>query len=296
MKIILILFVIIQYSVNSQDFFDRFKQFGKTFKFELSNSPFPDEERMNGHTYKGEFFSFNEHYNDSSVFVFAPNEIIKEQKIDFVFYFHGWRNNIDSALKNFKLLEQIIASKKNAIFVFPEGPKNSPDSYGGKLEKENIFKELCKEIIEKLISENAISTNEIGKIILAGHSGAYRVMSFILQNGGLSDKIKEVYLFDAHYGGTEKYLNWLRQFDAKYINIYTDNGYTVEETFNFMKLLDENGLSYLLIEEEDLTSEILKKNKIIFIHSKLSHSEVVFENNQFQKFLESSLLKNIVQE
>ena len=71
-----------------------------------------------------------------------PKDLSTTEKINFVVYFHGWNNNIDSACAQFDLIEQFCESNKNAIFVFPEGPKNSPDSFGGKLEEKDGLEKL----------------------------------------------------------------------------------------------------------------------------------------------------------
>ena len=47
----------------------------------------------------------------------------------------------------------------------------------------------------------------VWQLILAGHSGAYRVMANILQNGNVP--VNEVILFDALYAETDKFMIWL---------------------------------------------------------------------------------------
>ncbi|MEI9961819.1 MAG: hypothetical protein WDM76_12005 [Limisphaerales bacterium] len=94
----------------------------------------------------------------------------------------------------------------------PEGPRNASDSFGGKLEDTNGFKNFMIEAIANLQKNNVAKTNsEIGNIILSGHSGGYHVMAAILDRGGLSDKIKEAWLFDALYGGTENFVAWQKK-------------------------------------------------------------------------------------
>ncbi len=57
-------------------------------------------------------------------------------------------------------------------------------------------------------------------MILAGHSGAYRVMANILQNGNV--EVKETILFDALYAETDKFIQWIKADTAhRFINIYT---------------------------------------------------------------------------
>ncbi len=264
---------------------------GEVIRLELSTAPFPHSARANGYTYSDKVFPADKHYSDSTVMVFIPKHFTKPEQTDFVIYFHGWYNNIDTACKKFNILEQFSGSNKNAILIFPEGPKNSPDSFGGRLEDENGFSKMMNDILTELVKQNKISSDKIGNIILAGHSGAYRVISFILMRGGLTDKIKEVFLFDALYAELEKYIYWFTNYNGKFINIFTDNGGTKEDSYSMMDDLTGWKIPFILKEEDEISNSELKNNKLIFIHSKLGHNEVVTNNNNLTKFLFASCLK-----
>jgi hypothetical protein len=277
----------------SQPLTERYKSLGEMFVLQFPSAPFSHPKRINGHDYNGKTYSAKEHYSDSSVAIFIPKGFKPTGKINFVVYFHGWYNNIDSACAQFNLIEQFSESNKNAIFVFPEGPKNSPDSFGGKLEDKDGLKNLIDDVIKFLVSKNKIKSRDVGNIVLAGHSGAYRVISFCLMQGGLTRNISDVILFDALYGQTEKYIHWIEKFKGRFINIYTDDGGTKDETERLIKFLDVNKISFFQIEEKQLKIEDLTRNRLIFIHSDLTHNEVISKRNQFREFLNTSRLKNI---
>jgi hypothetical protein len=268
-----------------------FGKYGQIITLKSSYSMFPHQKRFDGHVYKDKKYSFEEHYNDSTVKVFIPSYFKNSNKVDVVIHFHGWWNNIDSVIKQFKLIEQFYESKKNAILIFPEGPKNSPDSFGGKLEENDVFKKLVNDILNQLKNKKYIKNNKIGNIIISGHSGAYRVISYILQKGGLRDKIKEVYLFDALYGNTEKYVFWLLKSNGKLINIYTNDGGTKEESEKLFEACIDWKIKAKFIEEDNLSLKDLLSNRIIFIHSNLDHNQVLFQNKNFYQYIKSSCLK-----
>ncbi|MFZ2324224.1 MAG: hypothetical protein WAV89_11080 [Ignavibacteriaceae bacterium] len=276
-----------------QSLTNRYSQFGEMFVPHFSSAPFPHPKRINGHIYKDQTFSVEEHYNDSSVAIFIPKGFKSTGKINFVVYFHGWNNNIDSACAQFDLIEQFSESKKNAIFVFPEGPKNSPDSFGGKLEEKDGLKNLIDDVIKYLAKNKKVKSTKAGSIILAGHSGAYRVISFCLMHGGLTQNISEVILFDALYGQTEKYLHWITNFKGKFINVYTEHGGTKDETENLMKILDSGSVLYLKTEESKLGLEDLKNNRLVFIHTDLTHNEVISKRHQLRDYLLAGRLSDI---
>lgn len=255
-----------------------------------ANSPFPHSRRNAGHTYSDSLYRFEEHYNDSSVAIFVPDHFIPGKTIDLVFYFHGWGNSIQKSLENFDLLNQFSASHKNAIFVFPEGPKNAPDSFGGKLEEKDVFKALVGDVLNFLKHEKKIDTTTPGKIILSGHSGAYRVISFILNRGGLSDQISEVYLFDALYAGEAKYAHWLTQYQGRFVNIVTPDGGTYGESENFLNNLEDWGVPFQRYDKNDVSLSELRQEKVVTIFTSLGHSEVI--DPYFGWCLKTSALTN----
>lgn len=293
LKLVILLFVFFTSLLFTQPITERYTHLGEVFIPEFSSAPFPHSERKDGHIYKDEIFSFEEHYNDSSVAIFIPKDFKQSEKTNIVLYFHGWNNNIDKACSKFELVEQFSGSNKNAIFVFPEGPKNSKDSHGGKLEEKEGLKNLVGDVLNYLVEKNKLSTAEIGEIILAGHSGAYRVISFCLMNGGLTQNISDVILFDALYWNTDKYINWIENYDGRFINIYTDNGGTKSETEDMMKYFGDKEISYFNADELEVKTDNLLDNRLIFIHSDLTHSEVISKRKQFQIFLITSKLPTI---
>ena len=258
------------------------------FHITSAYTSFPDTARANGHIYDKVLYDAANHYMDSSVMIVVPKKLKTNKKVDLIFWFHGWGNNIDSAAVRYGLLKQFAASGINAVLVFAETTKDAPDSYGGKLEYKNIFKELVNDVIQKLKKEKSISKKcKPGKIILAGHSGAYRVMAYILQNGNMP--VQEIILFDALYSETDKYLNWL-QSDKKhrFIDIYTDSGGTDDESKEMITQLRLLNIYADSIEEKELTPQLIRKQKIIFIHSLHKHNDIISNPDNFQLFLENT--------
>ena len=107
--------------------------------------------------------------------------------------------------------------------------------------------------------------------------------------------VQEVILFDALYGQTEKYMNWLQADKThRFINIYTDGGGTDAESKEMVKQLLQLNINTIAIEEKDLTPQLLLEQKIVFIHSLHQHNEVINNPDNFQLFLENtSFLKKL---
>ncbi|OIR08333.1 hypothetical protein GALL_95010 [mine drainage metagenome] len=235
--------------------------------------------------YEGKTYSAKEHYSDSSTYIFVPDYFNKTRPFQFVLWFHGWGNNIDSALAQYKLQQQFYAAHLNAIFIFPEGPKNSPDSYAGKFEKPDTFNFFMKDVNTFLLKEKIITKNIIPELIYAGHSGAYRAIAYLLLHS--SFRCKAILLFDALYAEQEKFAMYLQQHsNCKMIDIYTDNGGTLQNSKNLAIDMLAWKWKFIDKEEEDCTANDLKNNRIIFLHSKKQHNDVVTSYNNFQRFLE----------
>jgi len=290
MKKILFLNILLflTFSAFSQKSESIFKNYGSFLRLKLSNAPFPHASRAKDYVHENQKFTVLEHYNDSTVLVFIPKKFQANKKIDIVFYFHGWYSTVDSALVQFHLIEQFVQSGKNAILVLPELARNAPDSRGGKLEEMNAFRSLTDSVFKYLQKQPNLENVRLGNIILAGHSEAYRTISYIIFYGGLP--ISEVYLFDGLYGNLQKYAVWLlKNPNAKFINFYSEQSQEIKE--NSEQMIQEMqiwGLKHFTASDEIISLKDLEINKICFIKTKLDHYESVYLNGAFYKCLLSS--------
>ena len=293
-RLIIVIIFFCSLLINAQSLLTRYSDQGRMVITHLHNASFPDTGRTNGHTYNNQLYPYKDHYDDSTVAVFVPKGYHSKKEVDLVIHFHGWSNNVDSTFAQYNLVQQFVESGKNALLVIPEGPKNAPDSYGGKLEDTNGFKKFVNELIDTLFHRKVITTQKIGKIILSGHSGGYRVMAFILMRGGLDKYIKEVYLFDALYAEEEKFAYWVDHYNGKLIDIYTEHGGTKEDSQKFADDFRGWGIPCASFpDEQKVTSADLKNNRIIFIYSDLQHNFVVSARNEFRDYLKASCLNDI---
>jgi D-alanyl-D-alanine carboxypeptidase/D-alanyl-D-alanine-endopeptidase (penicillin-binding protein 4) len=294
----------------------RYASLGTLLVTQFISAPFPHPARAEGHKHHDEFFSAAEHYSNSTVAMFIPKHFRATGKVDFVIHFHGWNNTVAGTLEQFAVVEQFAASGKNAVLIVPEGPFKALDSFGGKLEDTNGFKIFMAETVEKLRASGLLAASErglqpaltsvgqatrmrpegrapeVGNVILSGHSGGYHVMAAIVDHGGLSKNIREVWLFDALYGGTENFAAWQKREDGRLLDIYTDHGGTKGETENLMAFYRTNGVSYFAAEGTNAVPDNLRTNRLVFLHSDMTHNDVFARRNTFEKFLKTSCLQN----
>ncbi len=283
---------------RSEELSSHYAREGTLIFSHFATAPFPHTNRAAGYRYQETFYPAKEHYNDDTVGIFIPARFRASANIGVVVHFHGWRNNVTNVLDHYRLIEQFTASDRNAILVVPQGPRGAPDSSGGKLDEPGAFKRFIAELAGVLRQQEPFKQKpfEIRDIILSGHSGGYKVISSILDHGALSDRVREVWLFDALYGRTNEFLNWFDASHGRLIDIYTEHGGTKAETEAMIKLLKERGTPiYSGVEVETKTPE-LKANRGIFIFTALPHDEVVATHDSFRQFLETSCLPSISME
>jgi hypothetical protein len=259
-----------------------------SFHIQSFHTSFPDTGRANGHIYDKVLYTAAEHYHDSTVLIIASKNLNVKEKVDLVFWFHGWHNNVDNAAVYYELTKQFIASKRNAVLILAETAKDSPDSYGGKLENPGVFKALVADVMTGLKSQHLITTDCVpGHIMLAGHSGAYRVMARIIKNGQMP--IDETILFDALYAETEIFIDWIKaDQNHRFIDLYTDHGGTDGESHTMVKLLAQDQVPYIETEEVNITPQLLNNNRIIYIHSAREHNDIINKPDNFKLFLETN--------
>lgn len=270
----------------------RYSSFGDLIVTQFVSAPFPHPNRADGHTYHDQLFDAKDHYSDGTVAIFIPKGFHETGKIDFVVHFHGWRNHVVGVLARYQLIEQFSASKRNAILVVPQGPRDAPDSFGGKLEDPDGFKHFMDEVTATLRSDSTLTNKDFqpGNIVLSGHSGGYQVISSIVDRGGLTDHVAEVWLFDALYAQTDKFLAWFNHGHGRWLDIYTEHGGTKGETETLMATLKQRGTPFCSGKEAEVKAGDLKSNRMVFVFTDLEHNDVLDKHQTFREFLETSCL------
>jgi hypothetical protein len=293
MKLILLLTAgSLALAAGAEDLPQTYAGSGELILTQFVSAPFPHPQRAEGHEYKDQFYSARDHYSDNTVALFIPKGFNETGAIDLVVHFHGWRNNVAGVLKHYQLIEQLTASGRNAVLVVPQGPKDAADSFGGKLEDPDGFKRFMAEVTATLRQKSALQRKDftLGKIVLSGHSGGYQVIASILDHGGLTEHIQEVWLFDALYAQTDKFLAWTDRRQGRLIDIYTEHGGTREETDRMMAILKQGGTQFLAGKESGINLASLPSKDPIFLYSELPHDDVLDKHQTFRDFLKTSFL------
>ncbi len=255
---------------------------GKWTRVFLNHAVYPHPSRKNGHTYKGRYYPYDPHYNDSSVVIIVPNDFnATRSETDLIVHFHGWNNDVLGVLEQFYMGQQLIASKKNAILVLAQGPYRASDSGGGCMEDQGGLQRMLQDVMQVLYGEKIVNSTQVGRLIITAHSGGYRPAIYAVARGGLQEQICEVFLFDAFYALTEELLPWLKS-DKKHRlrSIYTEH--LAQEHTAFKALLKKNRLAW-----QDSYSD---KARIVLMPTTVCHDCVI--RPTFLHWLKGSVLDN----
>ena len=268
---------------------------GETLLHAFHNAPFPYASREKGYTYDGKFYDAATHYSDNTIGIFIPAGYTPGAVVNYVVHFHGWSNHVAGVLDHYELRRQFAASGVNAILLVPQGPKDAPDSSGGRLEKEpEAFEALIREVTQFLVEAGKIRAgSSVGSIVLSTHSGGYLVTGAVLRQSALRTHITDVLLFDSSYGELEAFANWATEKQRRLVTIFTRH--LAPENFMLLSLLQRRHTAFTAILEPDLKESLLAARRPLFIHTlDLPHDEVMQKRDYFALFLRTSALPKAV--
>lgn len=247
---------------------------GKLMLRPFDTAPFPHASRAEGWTNSAGTQFGAEQYRDSTVGLVVPRGYVPRDAIDLVVCFHGHKTHVSRVIDVFKLEEQIAKSGVNAILVVPQGPLDVPDSGGGKLELDDGgFARFVAEVAAYLHAERITTTDRIGTIALAAHSGGYQVTASILHRGGMNEHITDVILLDASYGGFKWFVDFAKSKPAaRIVSFHTEH--LDKRNAEFAGLLDQAGVAHRDVAEADVSAVKLSERGVTFVSTKLAHKEV----------------------
>jgi hypothetical protein len=264
---------------------------GRTFVVPLPSAPYPHPSRANGHVYQNKLYDAATHYSNSNVAIFVPDGWrLNDGAIDAVVHFYGWNHDIDATLRTYRLREQLLASKRNAILIVPEGPTNAPDSGDGKLElDDNGFARFMGDVCTWLKNANVSNTASPGRIVLTAHSGGYGGAGGVLTRGGMNDRITDVILFDAAYGYYDAFASWARDPNHHLLSIFTDDTSTGNTAL--MGKLQRATPNLFVWLAEDMTLQRLQTRQPTFVlTTSVAHDELLQKFSWYSLFLQTTAL------
>ncbi|PKO18934.1 hypothetical protein CVU37_06065 [candidate division BRC1 bacterium HGW-BRC1-1] len=251
----------------------------------LNAAPYPDDSRTTGYTRNGVDYLREGHYDDSSVAFAVPAGFKKDATVDLIVTMHGHGNTAENFTLQSNAGGLLEASGRNAIFVAPQGPKNVPDSGGGKFEKPGGFTAFLAETMAVLRKSGRVAPDaKLGSVALCGYSGGGRPVGYILRNGDSADAIREVWLIDCAYGQLDGLSKLAARPEAttRLRSVFTEH--LSQENIELMSMICAGGGEIGVLRDPATTStasdltgpdplpDAMKRHNALFIRTQLPHA------------------------
>lgn len=267
---------------------------GTTITMELANAPFPAPAGA---------------YHDATVMMFVPRFFRADGPVQTVVHFHGYKNTADAAIKKHQLREQFFDGKQNAVLIVPQLALQARDIACGKLERTNGFANMVTDALKTVgssakarlaLADAALPMRpRVGTVCVSAHSGGFHAAAAAVKKGGLA--INEVWLFDALYGETESFREWIvagrsksRKRRHKIVSYYT-SGNTEQNTLALFDALQKQNVSTVLENVEGtLSRQQITAAQAVAIKSSISHGAIASHYNSLRDCLFASALDRSV--
>lgn len=224
------------------------------------------------------------------VFIFIPKQFNSEKNYSLLLYLHGHllpNTSFESdVLSRFQFEQKLSKLNRNLIMVMPmsSGPAQDYDDYFFRhpQAKDNFFL-FMSDLNEYLVNQK-IPFEKQHKLVLAGHSGAYRHLATFM-NYDLP-KLSEVYLFDCLYNKyeapqifAETFLRFKEE-NKRILSIYKIDSATDQSNFEMWLAINNlpQGTSKRKFYQESVSienREQMKKLQQNFVKTQKNHYQIV---------------------
>jgi hypothetical protein len=183
-----------------------------------------------------------------------------------VVFFHGNGATLERDVRDRQLVpQQISESGVNAVLLAPQLAVDAADSSAGKFWQPGGFKRFIDESAGQLArlygDPNATKAFANMPIIIVGYSGGFLPTAWSLEVGGISDRVRGVFLLDAVYGELDKFASWIEHHRSGFfVSSYTH--YTARRDRELMSMLREKGIAV----SEDMDRP-LRPGSVVFVET-----------------------------
>lgn len=201
-----------------------------------------------GHkSFNGRVYWQDETYSDSRVLVHVPESFDVRKPGVIVVFFHGNGATLERDVRDRQLVpQQISDSGVNAVLLAPQMAVNAADSSAGKFWQPGGFKRFIDESASHLarLYGDPKSAQAFANlpIVIVGYSGGFLPTAWSLEVGGLSNRVRGVFLLDAVYGELDKFAAWIeKNRSGFFVSSYTR--YTKRHDLELMQMLRDRGIT-----------------------------------------------------
>jgi len=204
-------------------------------------------DRRGHRAYNGRVYWQDETYNDNRVLVHVPETFDVRKPGVIVVFFHGNGATLERDVRDRQLVpQQISDSGVNAVLLAPQFAVDAPDSSAGKFWQPGGFKRFMDESAGQLArltgDPNSAKAFASMPIVIVGYSGGFLPTAWSLDVGGVTNRVRGVFLLDAVYGELDKFASWIENNRSGFfVSSYTR--YTKRHDKELMEMLRGKGIT-----------------------------------------------------
>ncbi|NOJ46286.1 alpha/beta hydrolase [Bradyrhizobium archetypum] len=223
-------------------------------------------DRKGHRSHSGRVYWQDETYNDSRVLVHVPETFDVKKPGAIVVFFHGNGATLERDVRDRQLVpQQISDSGTNTVLLAPQMAVDAADSSAGKFWQPGGFKRFIEESASHLArlygdpkSAQAFANMPI---VIVGYSGGFLPTAWSLEVGGLSNRVRGVFLLDAVYGELDKFASWIeKNRTGFFVSSYTR--YTKRHDLELMQMLRDRGITFT-----ESMDEPLRPGSVVFVQT-----------------------------
>ena len=224
-----------------------FPYFGNNPRSEAPFLNIAKGDRKGHRSYGGRVYWQDETYSDNRVLVHVPETFDARKPGVIVVFFHGNGATLERDVRDRQLVpQQISDSGVNAVLLAPQLAVNAADSSAGKFWQPGGFKRFIDESASHLarLHGDPKSAQAFANmpIVIVGYSGGFLPAAWSLEVGGVSSRVRGVFLLDAVYGELDKFASWIeKNRSGFFVSSYTR--YTKRRDQELIEMLRDKGIT-----------------------------------------------------
>jgi hypothetical protein len=223
-----------------------------------------EEDRFGHSTPYGHVYWQDDVYEDNHVLLHIPKGFALRKPALMVVFFHGHGATLErDVLERQKVAKQLSDSGLNAVLVAPQMAYDAADSSAGKFWQRGAFGrftgEAAQALAKMLGDKKAVRTFASMPVVIVAYSGGFQPAAWSLAHGGLGKRVKGVVLFDAMYGESSKFQDWITS---------NRTGFFVSAFLDGTRSRNEDLARSLSAQKIPLSGQFdgpLKKGNVVFI-------------------------------
>src|SRR5262249_31494017 len=208
-----------------------------------------DRERLGHYSARGGgTYWEDETYSDKRVLLYIPRGFNPRRPALMIVFFHGNEATLARDVRGRQAVpRQVAESGLNAVLVAPQFAVNALDSSAGRFWEPGAFAQFVREAGERLTQlygdPRARGSFHAAPVVIVAYSGGYLPAAFVLHGGRVDDRLRGLVLFDALYGETDKFADWLGRRPPAFF-VSADGKAAREENVALQRMLVARGVRY----------------------------------------------------